>query len=119
MGSRKLNQGRKKIRDFLKSEADKIAVGTDETAVSQTDSSLGSQVYSESCTSENEDTGTVRHTVTLNLSEANTNTLEEAGIIDTDGDLTTRHVFAAIEKNDSTEIEIIIREKNINPEESE
>lgn len=115
MASKRVNQGRNKIRDLLKTDIAEMAVGTDDTNPSQTDSSLGAEVFRDSITNEEDGTGRVAYVLRLGTGDANGETLQEAGVIDSDGDLNTRHTFADTPKQAGQEVEFRIIEQIQNP----
>lgn len=111
----RVNTGLDAIRDFLKGEIANILIGTDGTAASKTDSSLGNQVASKSSTNTEGGTGEVTYKATLGTSENNGDTLREVGVENGSGEFQARIVHADLDKTSDLEVEYRLTETTVNP----
>lgn len=115
MPARRLNHGREKVRDFLLTETGMIAVGTDDSPPKETQTALGNEVERNEASAGRDGTGRLRHTMRLGTGDANGEDIQEAAIVDENGDLDTRHTFADIAKTVDKEVEIQVIEEVVNP----
>lgn len=114
MASKRTNQGRNNVRDFLQGDISEIAVGTDATEPNQADTALGAEVFRAASSNVIAGTGKVRYVMRLGTGDANGETLTEAGTFDASGDLQTRHTFGGTPKSSGQEIEFRIEETGVN-----
>jgi len=109
-----VNGGRNRFAQLMIGQSTRpithIAVGTDDTAVQATDTSLGSEVYRDDVTAlDNPSTGTLKVRLFISSTNANGNTLREAGLYDLKnaGTLLARVVFETeIEKDNTKSVQI-------------
>jgi len=110
------NDGRNAIRDFLRDELADMAVGTDGSEASTTDTALGNYVITKPYKSEqNAGDGAAQYDIRLLSTEANGNALRELGLLTGAGDLYARLVFAEINKTSDFEVEFEVTAEVQNP----
>lgn len=110
------NDGRSGIRDFLQSELDDMAVGTDDSEVSRTDTTLGNEVIRKAFADESDsDIGTARFDMRLLTTDANGVDLQELGLFNGAGEMWARIVYADIRKTNDFEIEFEVSAEVQNP----
>lgn len=116
MPKTKTSSGLDSIRDFLASEIADIAVGTDGTSPSTTDTSLGNVVITKSVSNTKDGgVGEVTHVIRVKSGEANGEALRELGTKDSSGELEDRFTFSEINKTSDFEIEFRVKQKVRNP----
>lgn len=104
------------LRDEVKAQAANGLVGTDDAAPTESDASLSSQVHSEALDEERDGaTGEVTLNWRLDTSEGNGNTLNEAGVEDSSGNLLARLTHAGIDKTSDFELDINLQVTVQNP----
>jgi hypothetical protein len=110
------NDGRNAIRDFLQSDLDDMAVGTDGTDPSATDTALGNEVLRKAFKSE-KDTGdgSGQYDMRVLSTEANGSALRELGLYTGGGALYARIAFAEINKTSDFEVEFEVTATVQNP----
>ena len=93
-----------------------IAVGTDNTTANADDTALLAEVVRKAITSTASDASTITFSVILSSTEADGNSLKEAGLLNagTSGDLFSRFTHAAISKTTSYEVEYVFTIKVAN-----
>lgn len=109
------NDGRRAVRDFLVGEVADLAVGTDGTEPSPTDSALGNRVIAKASSDTADDVGSSKHTVRLDTTEANNQSIEELGSLDSSDVLLSRLIFSPIDKTSDFEIEFRLKKTARNP----
>lgn len=111
------NKGRNAIRDFLAAEVTELAVGTDGTDASKTETTLGNEVISKTVeTAEDTGIGEERFTIRLSSAEANGYDLAELGAKNDGGTVLSRLVFAEIAKSSDFEVEFRLTKTVQNPQ---
>lgn len=110
MGKTKTNTGKNSIRDFLAGEITDIAVGTDGTDPTVSDTSLGNQILEKGASAATGGDGEVTHTIRLGTTEGNGSDLREVGTKDSAGDLEDRITFAAVTKTSDFEVEFRLKQ---------
>ena len=103
------NGGRDAVRDALQSEIAELAVGTDATDPTVSDTALGIEVISKATTEGDDGTGVATFSIRLDTTEANGSDLAEIGAVDGSGTLLSRLVFAEIAKTSDFELEFVVR----------
>ena len=104
--------GRNMVRDLVAAQVSYEAVGTDDTAFSDTDTALGSEVLRKTFeTSTGSDNQTI-YEMWISATEANGYTLEEVAILNAsvDGSMLCRSVFTTSVDKDNTK-ELLIEYK--------
>lgn len=100
------NEGRNALRDHLQSALDDMAVGTDGSDASTTDTALGNEVVRKAIgTEEDVGDGEGRFDMRLLSTEANGTDLRELGLFTGAGSMYARIVFAEIAKTSDFEVE--------------
>lgn len=102
--------GRNAVRDAVNGsgfDLDYMAVGTDGTAESSSDSALGAEVARELFTTETTNAAEKVYRLTLGSADANGNTLREAGLFDaaSGGTLFARFTYSDIVKDQNTAVQ--------------
>jgi len=102
--------GRNYIIDLIRGENTEpithFAVGTDDTATDDTDTTLGNEVYRQSITKITTEDSLLSVNYFLSSNEANGNTITEAGIFNdgTAGDMLGRVVYSSIDKDENVSV---------------
>ena len=100
------------VMNFIQTNLTHIAVGTDNTPPTTSDTALGNEVLRKAAQEISVDS--INNTVTASMwiasTEANGTTLQEVGTFDsdTDGNMLSRNTFNAIPKDDTMEVWIDI-----------
>jgi hypothetical protein len=111
------NTGRQLLRDFLGGTSVKypthIAIGTDNTAASDSDTQLGDEVVRRAIDTYDPEDGTnyrINYIFNISSVEQNGVDLKEAGVFDesTAGDMFARTTFATISKNNTIDIQFTL-----------
>ena len=108
-----LNTIKEGVKDKIDSEATHVAVGTDNTTPTSSDTTLGSEVLRKARQDYTEGTSDVVVSLWISSLEANGNDLKEVGIFNASsgGTLLTRETFTTISKSSNTELWIDIEEQ--------
>lgn len=100
------NDGRNAIREFLQGELADMAVGTDGSEASTTDTALGNEVLRKAFKSvTDEGDGSAQFDMRVLSNEANGSSLRELGLFTGGGSMYSRIVYAEIPKTNDFEVE--------------
>ena len=108
-----LNSVKAAIRAGIIADATYVAVGTDDTAPTSGDTTLGAEVTRKARQEYTEGTSDVIISLFLNSTESNGNALKEVGMLDASsaGNLLQRNTFTTINKTTGLEVWIDIEEQ--------
>jgi len=102
------------IASYLAGKVATIAVGTDGTAETKTDTTIGNQVFSGAATVTSEGIGEKTFSVRLQAADADGDDLKEIVLLDSGGNLLARKTFAVISKTNNFELEFEYTEEVAN-----
>lgn len=109
------NTGRNALRDALQADLDDMAIGTDGSEPSTTDTALGAKILEKAFDGEADDgPGALFTSMRVLSSEANGSTIRELGL-KSGTDLYARVVFAGIDKTQDFEIDFEVTATVKNP----